>query len=324
MIEQTNLPWIEKFRPYNLNDVISNKSIIKTFKKYVETKYLPHILFHGPSGTGKTSTIYACARQLYGEDYEFMVLEINASEERGIEVVRNKIKEFISSKCLFASNQSLFKLVILDEADSMTSDAQSMLRRLIEDFTSNARFCLICNKIKSIDPALQSRCTSFRFAPLSSTDITKKLNEICKTLKIKITDDGIDAILRIARGDMRKVLNILQATSMAYETINRQNVEKCMGYPQEGHIRKIYNGSKNKTFNKLLEKTEKIKIKYGYSLLEIITELHNIVMKEYLNNNIDDIKFKKLVLKMKDIELNLVSCPSDSLQLPSIVSLFYQ
>jgi replication factor C subunit 3/5 len=164
------LPWVEKFRPYELSQIISNNEIINTLKDYVKIKYLPHLLICGPSGTGKTSVIVATAKELYGSSFSIMTMHINASEERGIEVIRNKVKDFVMTKN-FSPNEIPFKLVILDEADAMTISAQGMLRRMIEDFTGNARFCLLCNKLKNIDPAIQSRCTNFRFAPLNSEDI---------------------------------------------------------------------------------------------------------------------------------------------------------
>jgi replication factor C subunit 3/5 len=153
--KRINLPWVEKYRPSALQELISHEDIIKTIRKFISEDKLPHLLFYGPPGTGKTSTILACAKEIYStKECNSMVLELNASDDRGINVVRGQILNFASTRTIFNSG---YKLVILDEADSMTNDAQNALRRIIEKFTENVRFCLICNYLSKIIPALQSR-----------------------------------------------------------------------------------------------------------------------------------------------------------------------
>lgn len=318
------LPWMEKYRPKTLNEIISNNHVIDTIKKYTEKKFIPHMLFYGPPGTGKTSTITACAREIYGDNFDVMVLEINASEERGIEIIRNKVKDFISSKSLFFGMiDDIFKLVILDEADSMTGDAQSMLRRLIEDNTLNARFCLLCNNVKNIDPAIQSRCTTFRFGLLNDEDIKGKIKYVAECEKVKVTEDGISTIIKIAKGDMRKVLNYLQSTSMAYPVVNGNNVSICMGYPKMKDIEEIYKILMKDSCSDATNKINKIKKDNGYSLLEITTEVHSYLIKKFLaddkmpSSNIIDI-----LRNIKNIEINLMSCPNEEVQLAGFVSVF--
>ena len=167
--EQTAaLPWVEKYRPKEMSDLVSHEQIIGTITKLIDAGKLPHLMLYGPPGTGKTSTILACAHKLYGKHFSSMVLELNASDDRGIDVVREQIKEFASTRQMFSSAP---KLIVLDEADNMTNPAQFALRRVIEKFTRNARFCIICNYASKIIPALQSRCTRFRFAPLSKEQV---------------------------------------------------------------------------------------------------------------------------------------------------------
>lgn len=171
------------------------------------------MLFYGPPGTGKTSTILAVAREMYGKAYNIMALELNASDDRGINVVREQIKSFASTQHLV--NRGV-KLVVLDEADSMTNAAQFALRRIIEKYTRSTRFCLICNYASKIIPALQSRCTRFRFMPLNKEDAMGRLREIAAAEGLDLTDSGVNAITELGRGDMRKCLNIMQSTSMAF------------------------------------------------------------------------------------------------------------
>uniref|UniRef100_A0A6C0EG40 AAA+ ATPase domain-containing protein n=1 Tax=viral metagenome TaxID=1070528 RepID=A0A6C0EG40_9ZZZZ len=316
----STLPWIQLYRPKKLSEILSNDHVVNTFKQYVKKQYIPHLLLHGPCGTGKTSIIYATAHELYGEYFDIMTLEINASEERGIEVVRTKIKEFVTMKNLMFNEFKLFKLVILDEADSMTLDAQSMLRRLMEDYTSNARFCLTCNKLKNIDPAIQSRCTVFRFSPLNKKDIEKKVKDIAVKRSINVTPDGVNTIIKIANGDMRKVLNIFQSTYMTYKTVDSKNVLKCLGYPEEKHIKEIYDSIMKDDFSKSVDKVIKIKNDNAYSVLEILNELFNLTIDEYNKKNIKDSYICQLLPKLTDIEMALVTCPNDLIQLSAIVA----
>ena len=239
------LPWIEKYRPNTLGEMISHENITGTLQKFISNKFLPHLLFYGPPGTGKTSTIMACAKEIYGSYLPLMTMELNASDDRGIEVVRNRIKQFVSSGNAFfgktlEEKKNIFKLVILDETDAMTDDAQAILRQVVEKYTKNARFCLICNYIKKINPALQSRCTTFRFSPLSPVQMEDRISSIAKIEKVNVTSKGINCILKRSNGDMRKALNIMQSVHMAYKKVNEKNVNTCIGYPQKKQILDIY------------------------------------------------------------------------------------
>jgi replication factor C subunit 3/5 len=317
-----NLPWIEKFRPTTLDEIISNKHIVDTLKGYIQKQYLPHLLLCGPSGTGKTSIIIACATELYGKSFNLMTLHINASEERGIEIVRNKIKDFVMSKN-FSSEKIPFKLIILDEADAMTTSAQGMLRRMIEDYTQTARFCLICNKLKNIDQAIQSRCTNFRFSPLLSNDIKDRLIKICLEQTIPYDEEGLDLIINISNGDMRKVLNILQSINMGYNLISYDTVNICTGYPHKKDILQIY-----KTLNKstLIDSNNKIVKLFNnkqYMILDVIKELHKILINDVQNKKISLDRFKKIILNLKFIEQKSLVCVSDELLLSALIASFY-
>lgn len=317
------LPWVEKFRPKTLNDVISHEIIVATLKKFIENKYFPHLLLSGPPGTGKTSAIMACARQLYAENYSLMVLDINASEERGIEVVRNKIKDFICTKGIFLQQKSsAFKLVILDEADAMTPDAQAMLVSFMEQYSLNVRFCLICNYIKKISQAIQSRCTVFKFSPLSKADITKKIKEVCKSSNTTITTDGIETLIKTSKGDMRKVLNTLQVTSMAHKIVNSTNITTCIGYPTPSDMTKIYDSLRSKSYNISVNDLIQLVEHNGYSLSDVITELTVIVTEKFIAGEITQQSYISILKNMRNIETNLTLCPNESVQLIGLVGLF--
>lgn len=321
--ENTTLPWVEKFRPKNLDEIISHHEIVNIFKNFIKKKQFPHMILRGPPGTGKTSAIMACAKELYGENYNMMVLVINASAERGIEVVRNKITDFISTKAMFVEkNSSAFKLVILDESDAMTTDAQAMLVSVIEKSTLNVRFCLICNYIKKISPAIQSRCTPFKFSPLKTESIIIKLKLIANDSKLRLTDDGIETLIKISKGDMRKILNILQATSMGYSTINSTNVTTCIGYPTPGDIKIIYNSLNKENYNECYKKIGKIISSTGYSLIDIISELTDIIIKEFMDKKVSQKKLSVTLTNMRNIETNLTLCPNEKIQLSALVGLF--
>ncbi|EMC97039.1 hypothetical protein BAUCODRAFT_147217 [Baudoinia panamericana UAMH 10762] len=217
---EDNLPWVEKYRPASLSDVSGHHDILATINKFVDSNRLPHLLLYGPPGTGKTSTVLALARRIYGNrNMRQMVLELNASDDRGIEVVREQIKTFSSTKQIFAGSfdktqqDSIanFKLIILDEADAMTSTAQMALRRIMEKYTANTRFCIIANYTHKLSPALLSRCTRFRFSPLKDADIRHLVDKVIVEEGVNIAPDAVDSLVSLSKGDMRRALNVLQA-----------------------------------------------------------------------------------------------------------------
>ncbi|KAF7730087.1 hypothetical protein EC973_003033 [Apophysomyces ossiformis] len=265
-----NSPWVEKYRPQELNDLVSQEHIVSTIQTFIEANRLPHLLFYGPPGTGKTSTILACARKLYGKAYKSMILELNASDDRGIDVVREQIKNFASTRTIYSSG---FKLIILDEADSMTSAAQSALRRVIEKYAKNVRFCIICNYVSKIIPAIQSRCTRFRFAPLELEQVESRLDTIVRAEGVYLTDDGRTALLRLSRGDMRRALNILQACHAGYDRVDETAVYNCTGHPHPKDIERIVNWMMTEEYTTVYSNIEKLKREYGLALPDIVTEI---------------------------------------------------
>ncbi len=279
--------------------------------------------------THNTSMITAVAKELYKENYEVMTMEINASEERGIEIVRNRIIQFANSKSMLFDDKmkDMFKLIILDEADAMTPDAQASLRRVIEKYTKNVRFCLICNYIKKIDIAIQSRCTCFRFAPLKSNYIKQKLNQIINKENIKYENDGLDTIIKRSKGDMRKVLNILQSVSMAYDIVSKDNVDKCLGYPCKEDIFSIIKSLLYDSFKETYNLIKYYRNEMGYSLIDIITEIHDFLISVLLDNNKNDLNITQqhiqyIINNLGKIEYNVANSSDETVQTSAFIAIF--
>jgi len=314
--EPKNLPWVEKYRPKSLEDLISHKDIISTIQRFVKEDKLPHLLFYGPPGTGKTSTILAVARQLYKpSEFNSMVLELNASDDRGIGIVREQILGFSSTRTIFKSK---FKLVILDEADAMTNDAQNALRRIMEKYTENTRFCLICNYLTGIIPAIQSRCTRFRFGPLDMEQMSSRLKHVIQEENVECTEDGMKAVVRLAKGDMRRSLNVLQCTHVGYKLVNEDNVYTCTGNPLRSEIQSIIDWTLNESYTDAYKKISELKIRKGLALQDILTEVHLLVHRVDFPSNVR----MMIVDKLAEIEFRLAAGTSEKIQLGAFVSAF--
>jgi len=313
----TNIPWIEKYRPTNFDEIISHDEIINTLQKLISCKKFPHTIFFGPPGTGKTSTIIACARKIYGDNYKTMVLELNGSDDRGIKVVREQIKDFSEYNQLFCKG---VKLVILDEADSMTYDAQFALRRVIENYTHNTRFCLICNYITKLIPALQSRCITFRFGNIDDKDCKIKLEKIIKLEKTDYDMKGIEAILNISNGDMRKSINLLQSVVMATGNVYEKNVYKCAGEPTPETFNVMLEYLTSNNFNETYAFINEIRINYGLSLIDLIRRIDKFIF----NLELDNLQLCELITDLSKIEHNLSNEGTDEIQLASMIACFFK
>jgi len=315
--EFQNLPWIEKYRPSKLEELVAQEEIIATIRKLVDANQLPHLLFYGPPGTGKTSTILAVAKEMYGARMRSMVLEMNASDARGIETVRNEISNFAGTRKLFSSG---IKLVILDEADNMTKDAQMALRRVIEKYAKNARFCIICNYASKIIPAVQSRCTRFRFAPLKTDLVVGRVKEIVAKERIEVTKKGLNAVLQLSGGDMRKVLNILQSSALANDgKVDDAAVYRCTGQPTEEDIKACRDALMNMDVGEAFKAIRKMQIEKGLALTDLTTALHDHfrIVKLPISVRIH------LLKELANLEHHLSLGTSETIQLGGLVAIFF-
>lgn len=309
------LPWVEKYRPNSMDDLVSHDQIVSTINRFIKEKSLPHLLFYGPPGTGKTSLILAIAKTLYGPTYKSMILELNASDDRGIDAVRNKIKVFASTQKIFSSG---FKLIILDEADSMTPAAQNALRRVIEKYTKNVRFCIICNYVNKIISPIQSRCTRFRFQALGDEQIKKRLDYIVEKENVKISSDGRKALIKLSEGDLRKTLNILQSAKAAYDYIDEDTLYKCTGAPIPQDIKTILDHLMKSDYSIAHSSISSIMKNKSISLMDIVVEILKILNDYDMPANTKAYLFDT----MADFEYRLAKGCSESIQLSGLVGTF--
>ncbi|MBI4017825.1 MAG: replication factor C small subunit, partial [Candidatus Aenigmarchaeota archaeon] len=213
--------WTEKYRPKKLEEIVGQSAIVSRLKALVHERSVPHMLFAGPAGTGKTTAALCIARELYGEQWKNNYLELNASDERGIDVVRNKVKDFARTRAI---GEAQFKIILLDEADALTPEAQQALRRTMEQYARTCRFILSCNYSSRIIDPIQSRCAVFRFSNLGKNDAESALVKIAEGEGLKISKDGLDALLYVTEGDMRRSINLLQSCSVTKKEVDERAI----------------------------------------------------------------------------------------------------
>jgi replication factor C subunit 2/4 len=325
--------WVEKYRPRKVSEIVQQNEIKLLLEQAIKKKNLTHMLFYGPPGTGKTSTALALAKQLYylprkkGEDkwvhyerndklFKERVIELNASDESGIKVVRDKIKNFANSAInTIEDNNNIptFKIIILDEADAMTNDSQFALRRIIELYTHSTRFILICNYVTKIIEPLTSRCAKFRFQTISTVSINEIINNISTKENIIINNNVIETLFKITKGDLRKVINLLQRASYINNNIDTDLLIDISGQISNKQIDDIWNIiiDKQTDHNKLFKLVCEI-VNEGYSS---ITLLNNIFEKIINDPNITDVNKRKIILIVSKIDYELLDNANETIQL---------
>lgn len=323
---QKAVPWVEKYRPKCVDEVAFQEEVVAVLKKSLEGADLPNLLFYGPPGTGKTSTILAAARELFGPElYRQRVLELNASDERGIQVVREKVKNF--AQLTVAGTRSdgkpcpPFKIIILDEADSMTAPAQAALRRTMEKESRTTRFCLICNYISRIIEPLTSRCSKFRFKPLANQIQHQRLLDICEKENLKYTNESIEALVRVSEGDLRKAITYLQSAARLNtdKEITEKAVIEIAGVVPIKTIDNLLEICFRGTFEKLEVAVKNI-VDEGYAATQVLGQLHEAIIER----DISDKQKSAITEKMAEVDKCLADGADEYLQMLSLCSVIIQ
>ncbi|MBE0517883.1 MAG: replication factor C small subunit [Thermoplasmata archaeon] len=307
--------WVEKYRPKKLADVIGQKIIVERLSAYVRTVSMPHMLFAGPAGCGKTTCSIALARELYGDQWKGNFLELNASDERGIDIVRGKIKDFARAASM---GQNDFKIIFLDEADSLTGDAQAALRRTMERYTQTCRFVLSCNYSSKIIEPIQSRCAVFRFRPLSEPDVRICIERISKVEGIEVSEEGYLAIAQLAGGDLRKATNILQVASSMGGKVDAETVFESTENIRPSEIQELLTTALKGSFMAARSKLDDMIVIHGLSGEDIVKAIHRAVLDLPVN---EDVKIR-LIDRVGEAEFRMVSGSSERIQLEALLAHF--
>ena len=310
--------WTEKYRPLTLDEVVGQESIVKSLKSFVKNKSLQHLLFLGPAGTGKTTSALAITRELFGENYRHSILELNASDERGIDVVRNKIKDFARTRSL---GEVPFKIIYLDESDALTQEAQQALRRTMEDYTGTCRFILSANYGSKIISPIQSRCALFRFAPLTDKDISERLKMIAKKEDLHIETSGEKALLEVARGDLRTAINLLQASASTTNKIDEEAVYKVSSKAKPKQIEEVVQLSLSGKFVEARNKLNTIMIEQGLAGEDVIRQIHSVVLSG--NVGVPEERLAELIDKIGEYDFRVIEGSDDRIQLDALLAQIY-
>jgi replication factor C small subunit len=303
-----NIMWVEKYRPKNLDQIINQKEIIMGLKNFLnKPNELPHLLFTGAAGIGKTTTAICLAREILGDNWKRDTLELNASDERGIKMVRERVKEFASIMKLSlnqSENERPFKIIILDEADEMTSDAQTSLRRIIEDSSKTTRFIFICNYLSHIIEPIQSRCVVFRFSKVPANEVVEYLKFICKNEGVKFEEKALHKIYEHTNGDLRHSINILQAAS-TNGNINTLQVQNAIGISGKSKISEIIKLALDSKFNE--SRIKLLELLYVYGVSE--TDFLKYANEEIYNRDIKNISEISSMIAEYDYRLSIGAHP---------------
>jgi replication factor C small subunit len=314
---QTTELWVEKYRPRRLDEMVDQKEIVERLKEFVKDKNIPHLLFVGPPGTGKTTAALCLAYELYGEAWRDNTLELNASDERGIDVIRTRIKEYARTVPL---GEVPFKLIILDEADNMTGDAQQALRRTMELFSRTARFILIANYASKIIEPIQSRCAIFRFQPIPKQDFIARLKYIADREGVTVTDDGLEAIWEESAGDMRKAINTLQAAAALGSKVDADAVYRVLGKVTPSEIREMIKLALAGDFLAARERLRALLYSYGLSGVDIVKLVYREVVSARGGLDLDDRGRLELLELLGEINYRLVEGADDEIQLNALLA----
>ncbi len=304
--------WTEKYRPEKIDDIFGHDMVKQKLKAYVKKQSMPHLLFSGPAGSGKTTSAICLAKEMHGDGWKANMKEMTSSR-RGIQVIREDIKEFARSRTL---DEKGFKIIFMDEADELTSDAQSAFRRTMEKFSENCRFILSCNSPSKIIDPIRSRCAEFRFRRLKKNLVKKWIKEITEEEELEITEDAVEILVRFSDGDLRKCTNIIQTAASDSDKITESLVKEINELTKTGDVKNMILEASKGNFMDARDKLDELLIEYGLSgedvVLLIHDEIYDIPMTKKTRVN--------LVKKLGDTERNIVEGENDRIQLENFLS----
>jgi len=307
--------WTEKFRPKEFSEVKGQKEIVARVKAFVETKNMPHLLFAGPAGIGKTTLALVTVRQLFKDSWHENYLELNASDERGIDVVRQKVKDFARTKAL---GNVPFKIIYLDESDALTKDAQHALRRTMENYTQTCRFILSCNYSSKIIDPIQSRCTVFRFKPLDKKDIFEIIDHISKSEKLTVTDDAKEALFYVSGGDVRRLENLMQSSAAIKKEIDEKLIYSVSSSAEPKEIIAALEATLKGDFSSAKKQLLDTMLKHGLSGIDVIKQ----IQKECWNLKADNNAKLEMVKQCGEAEFRMVEGSDEFIQLEALLAKF--
>lgn len=311
-------PWVEKYRPQTLDDVVGQKHIIDRLKKYVDSESMPNLMFTGPAGVGKTTSALALVKSVLGENWRANFLELNASDARGIETVRTNIKNFCRLKPVGAP----FRIIFLDEVDNMTKDAQHALRREMEMYTKTASFILSCNYSSKIIDPIQSRCAIFRFAPIKSEEIVDRLKYIAQSEGFDYEDYSIETIVKFAEGDMRKSVNMLQSAASQGEIITEDSVFGVVSKAKPQEIKKMIQSALQGNFIEARNILRSIMIEQGTSGEDMVNQIYGELSSRVSKGYMDGEVYMDLIGALAETDFRIREGANPRIQLEALLTKF--